>query len=311
MLIIPGPAHIIDAMIGGPGLKIDARVSIAVFVAIGAAALFFLTTPGAMVGLLAYVALLFAAAGAGLRSVPRAINNPRKGLRSVPRAINNPRKGLRSVPRALIRPRAGLRTLGRHLVRLAPAVVLIILLNGLLVPGEAIVSVGGRTLLTEEGTSAGVFFSLRLMVLYASMVLFLVVTPPVEFARGVYSIVRPFSRKAANGAAFYGFLILSFIPLFSDELERIRQAQSFRGADLKSGGIARRAATARALIVPLLLSAIHRSGQLASVVELRGLREGVGTALPAARPGVADVVFASTTAVVLAAIALWSVGGGG
>jgi energy-coupling factor transport system permease protein len=189
-------------------------------------------------------------------------------------------------------------------------VALIILLNGLLVPGEAVVSIGGRTLLSQAGTSAGVFFSLRLIVLYGAMVLFLVVTPPVEFARGVYSLVRPFSRKAAAGAAFYGFLILSFVPLFSDELERIRQAQSFRGADMKTGGIARRAATARALIVPLVLSAIHRSGQLAAVVELRGLRDRVGTALPAGRPGVADVVFVAVTAVVLAAIALWSEGGG-
>ena len=93
-------------------------------------------------------------------------------------------------------------------------------------------------------------------------------------------------------------------------LERIRQAQSFRGANMKTGGIARRATTARALIVPLVLSAIHRSGQLAAVVELRGLRDRVGTALPAGRPGVADVVFVSATAVVLAAIALWSEGGG-
>jgi energy-coupling factor transport system permease protein len=204
----------------------------------------------------------------------------------------------------------GIRWFGRQLLRLTPAVVLIVLLNGLLVPGEAMVSVGDRTVLTRDGTVAGVFFSLRLLVLYSAMVLFLAVTPPVEFARGVYSILRPFSRKTAGRAAFYGFLVLSFVPLFSDELERIRQAQTFRGADVTSGGIAQRAASARALVVPLVLSAIHRSANLAVVVELRGLRDRVGTALPIGRPRLAEVVFVSVTAFVLAAVALWGNGGG-
>ena len=272
VLIIAGPPHIIDAMIPGAESRIDARVSIAVCGAIGAAELFFVSSPQAMTGLLAYVLLLLVVLGRGSRNPARA--------------------------------------LGRHVTRLAPAVALIVILNGLLVPGEAIVSIGGRTVLSQEGTSAGMFFSLRLLVLYTAMALFLLVTPPVEFARGIHTIVRPVSRKAADGAAFYGFLILSFIPLFSDELERIRRAQSFRGADLKSGGIARRAVAVRALIVPLVLSAIHRSGQLAAVVEVRGLRHRVGTALPSGKAGFADLVLVFTTALMLAVFTIWSGGGG-
>ncbi len=197
---------------------------------------------------------------------------------------------------------AGARFYG-HLRRLAPALILIVVLNGVFVPGEALLSVAGKTLLSRAGVSAGVFFSLRLAVLYVAMALFLAVTPPVEFARGIYSILRPFSIRLANRVAFHGFLILSFIPFFTDELDRIRRAQSFRGAEF-GGGIARRSAAARALIVPLLLSAIHRSGQLAAVVELRGLRDRMGTALPPARPGMVDAVVAAATAAVLAAI-IW------
>jgi energy-coupling factor transporter transmembrane protein EcfT len=197
---------------------------------------------------------------------------------------------------------AGARLFG-HFRRLAPVLVLIVVLNGVFVPGEAVLSVAGKTLLSRAGLSSGVFFSLRLAVLYFAMALFLAVTPPVEFARGIYSILRPFSIRLANRVAFHGFLILSFIPLFTDELDRIRRAQSFRGAEF-GGGIARRAAAARALIVPLLLSAIHRSGQLSAVVELRGLRDRVGTVLPPVRPGMADAIVAAATAAVLAAI-IW------
>jgi energy-coupling factor transport system permease protein len=253
-------------------LILDARVSIVVFAAIVAATLFFFGTPVAMVVLLAYLVLLFGAVNA--------------------RALQ------------------GVRSLGRQLLRLWPAVVLIVLLNGILVPGEAIVSVRGKTILAQEGTVSGVFFALRLLVLYAAMVVFITVTPPVEFARAVYWMLRPISRRSAGRAAFYGFLVSSFVPLFSDELERIRQAQSFRGADLRAGGLARRAAGARALVVPLVQSAVHRSAQLAAVVELRGLRDRVGTALPVGRPGAAEAIFVTVTAVVLAAIALWGSGGG-
>jgi energy-coupling factor transport system permease protein len=285
VLIIPRLPHIIDGMVHGakPIPIIDARVSLVVFFAIGVAALFVMTTARAMVGVLVYLAVLYAVVSAMSRGGPQGMGGMGMGMRAF----------------------------RRHLARLGPAVVLIVLLNGLLVPGEAIVSIGGKTVLTREGTAAGIFFSLRLLVLYAAMLLFLAVTPPVEFARGIYAIVRPFSPRAANRAAFYGFLVLSFVPLFSDEMERIKQAQSFRGADLGSGGIAGRAAAARSLVVPLILSAIHRSGQLAAVIELRGLRDRVGRALPAVRPGVVDAVLVSTTAVVLVAISFWSERGGG
>jgi energy-coupling factor transport system permease protein len=197
----------------------------------------------------------------------------------------------------------GLRTLGRHLWRLVPVVAAIVLLNGALIPGEALVAVAERTLLTKTGVTAGGFFALRLLVLYVASLVFLAATPPVEFAKGVYSTLRPISARLASRAAFYGFLVLSFVPLFADEFDRIRLAQSFRGADF-SGGLIRRAVAVRALVVPLILSAIHRSGQLATVVELRGLRDRVGVALPSERPGVADVAFAATTAAVLVAVVL-------
>jgi energy-coupling factor transporter transmembrane protein EcfT len=282
-LNIPVTTHIIDRMTRKSNPDIDARVSLAVFTAIGLCALFVLDSSRAMIGLLVYLGAMYAALGAGPASTR---HNPG-------------------------RPVAVARTFARHLYRLGPAVVLIVVLNGALVPGEAVLSVGAKTVMTREGTAAGLFFSLRLLVLYASMLLFFAFTPPVKFAQGIYALVRPFSRRLANHAAFYGFLVLSFLPLFTDELERIRQAQSFRGASLKAGGLAGRAAAARSMVVPLMLSAIHRSGQLAAVVELRGLRDRVGSALPPDRPGKSDAVLAATTTVVLATIALWSERGGG
>ena len=197
----------------------------------------------------------------------------------------------------------GFAAFGRHMSRVAPVVLLIVLLNGFFVGGTKLVSAAGFDLLTRQGIVSGVFYSLRFMVLYFSVVIFVGVTPPERFAGVLYSVFRPFSRKLADGAAFYAFNVLSFLPLFTDEIERIRLAQSFRGAEFR-GGLIRRGAAVRLLVVPLVVSAIHRSDQLAATVELRGLRGRLGEALPSQRPTRREFVFAAVTVVVLVAAVL-------
>ena len=71
--------------------------------------------------------------------------------------------------------------------------------------------------------------------LYFTAAVFAAAVPPVEFARGIYTMLHPVSARLASGAAFYGFLVVSFLPLFTEEFERIRLAQSFRGAGFDGG----------------------------------------------------------------------------
>lgn len=186
----------------------------------------------------------------------------------------------------------------RHLIRLAPVAVLIVLLNGVLAGGTPLLPGTPAARLTEQGLEKGFFFALRFLVLYFSVVLFVGVTGPEKIARAVYGTIRPFSRGAAASAAFYVFNVFSFLPLFTEEIGRIRLAQSFRGAGF-GGGLAGRLAAVRLLVVPLLVSAIYRSGQLAATVELRGLRDRLGEALPASRPARGEYAVAVATVVVL------------
>jgi energy-coupling factor transport system permease protein len=121
---------------------------------------------------------------------------------------------------------------------------------------------------------------------------------PEEFAKSVFSLCRPVSATTASRLAFYSFLAFSFLPLFAREYERVRAAQSFRGAGL-GGNFMRRVVSVRLLLVPLILSAIHRSGQLAAVVELRGLKDRIGEVAPPAKPAARDYIFAAVTVLVL------------
>jgi len=195
------------------------------------------------------------------------------------------------------------RELLAHARRLVPIVAIIVLLNGVLAPGASAVSLGGRTLLTREGISAGAFFSVRLCVLYLATVVLVATTPPEEFAAALFAFLRPLSRRGAARAAFYGFVSMSFVPLFADELERVRLAQSFRGATL-SGGLVERVRGARLLVIPLVVSAIRRSEQLAMVTELRGLEERLGDTLVIRRARAAEAALPLVTAVVVVAAGL-------
>jgi energy-coupling factor transporter transmembrane protein EcfT len=190
----------------------------------------------------------------------------------------------------------------RSLARLLPLAILIVALNAVLLPGDALLSIGGRRVVSREGLADGVLFALRLGVMLMAVSAFLSTASPESMARGAYDTLRRFSRRAARHVALFVFLSMGFVPLLKDEFDRIRVAQSFRGGDF-SGGTWRRVETVRAWLIPLLVSAIHRSGELAKAVELRHIRERLPHTMEAPRLRAADVVLA---AVAIAVVALAS-----
>jgi len=195
-----------------------------------------------------------------------------------------------------------------HVRRLWPFFVIIVILNGLAVPGRPALTLFGWRVLSIEGLLAGVFFSVRLAVMYLALSAILSLLSPEALARGTAAIVRPLSSRLAAAVSFHAFLAMSFVPLFGDEFRRIRQAQSFRGGTL-AGGFRDRVAAVRLIVVPLLLSAIRRSEQLAMIVELRGIRETLAGRQALDRPAVGDWAFVAVTAIVIGA-AVFGMGGG-
>jgi energy-coupling factor transporter transmembrane protein EcfT len=187
----------------------------------------------------------------------------------------------------------------RSLARVVPFALLIVVLNAMLVPGEPIVSLAGRRLASREGAADGVFFALRLGVMLMSVSALLAAVDPECMARGVHDLLRRFSRRVAASVAFFTFVSMGFAPLVAAEFQRIRVAQAFRGGDF-SGSLWRRAESARAWLVPLLTSAIHRSGQVAMAVELRHVRERLVHTIDPPRTRAADWVLVAAAIVVVA-----------
>jgi energy-coupling factor transporter transmembrane protein EcfT len=174
--------------------------------------------------------------------------------------------------------------------RVVPFAAVILVLNALLVPGDALFRIAGHRILSVQGTHDGVFFALRLGVMLMSVSLLLAATDPESLARGVHDVLRRISPALASRVAFFTFLSMGFVPLFVDEIQRVRVAQSFRGGDLK-GGMFHRAGSLRMWLVPVLMSAVRRSGALALAVELRDTRHRLVDSIPAPRVRTIDIVW--------------------
>lgn len=65
-------------------------------------------------------------------------------------------------------------------------------------------------------------------------------------------------------------LALRFIPTLLDDVERIMKAQAARGVDFKRGRFSKKVKALTSLIVPLFVSSISRSDELANAMEARG-----------------------------------------
>ncbi len=192
--------------------------------------------------------------------------------------------------------RLSLRRLARRTRDMMVLLALVVAVNAVLVKGSPLPP--PLSFLSREGLAAGIFYGLRALTVYYALIVFLSLASQEAIAKGIAALLRPFSEPLARRAALYGFLTIGFLPVFADEIERIRVAQRFRGGGLH-GGFARRTAAVRLLFVPLVVSAIHRSGHLATAVEVRGIRSSITRLLNTPRPGHRDLVFAAVTLVLL------------
>ena len=71
-------------------------------------------------------------------------------------------------------------------------------------------------------------------------------------------------------------IALRFIPTFAEEADKIKKAQSARGADFSSGSLLSRAKAMIPILVPLFVGAFRRADELAIAMEARCYRGGEG-----------------------------------
>lgn len=145
------------------------------------------------------------------------------------------------------------------------------ILNVLFVDGETVYAQWWIFAITKEGLLFAALLSLRLvlLVLCSSMLTF--TTTPVALTDGVENLLTPLKwiRVPVHSLALVMSIALRMIPVLMDEVDRIKNAQRARGADLDRGGLIKKIKTTIPVLVPLVLSALRRADELGEAMDAR------------------------------------------
>ncbi len=130
--------------------------------------------------------------------------------------------------------------------------------------------------ITEEGISRGALISWRLLTVIALSSLLTYTTSPLSITRGLESLLAPLARFRFPVQDFSLMMMMAirFIPVLTDETDRVWKAQRSRGADLRRGGLKVRAATLMSIILPVFIGLFRRADDLAIALEARGYVPG-------------------------------------
>ncbi|MCL1884192.1 MAG: energy-coupling factor transporter transmembrane protein EcfT [Defluviitaleaceae bacterium] len=147
-------------------------------------------------------------------------------------------------------------------------------INLFLTPGENIIFQFGFIRLTEEGIRLAIMMISRLVLLILGSSILTLTTSPIQLTDGIEALLKPLKiiKVPSHDIAMMMTIALRFIPVLSDELDKITKAQKARGADFESGGLVKRARNLIPILVPLFVSAFKRADELATAMEARCYR---------------------------------------
>lgn len=132
--------------------------------------------------------------------------------------------------------------------------------------------------ITSEGIDAAFKLSLRLILLVMGASLLTLTTTPISLTDGIEKLMEPFKKVKVpvHEIAMMMSIALRFIPTLLDETDKIIKAQTSRGADFDTGSIVQKAKSFIPVLIPLFISAFRRAEELATAMEARCYRGGVG-----------------------------------
>ncbi len=169
----------------------------------------------------------------------------------------------------------------RFMVRGLRSILVLMLLTAMfslfLTPGEPLVSFW-RLSVTREGVYSAARIAVRMTYLILGTSLMTLTTTPNRLADGLEEALRPLAgiHVPVHDIAMMMSIALRFIPILTEEADRIMKAQMARGASFDEGNIIQRAKSMIPVLVPLFIAAFRRADDLALAMESRCYRGGAG-----------------------------------
>ena len=158
----------------------------------------------------------------------------------------------------------------------------IILLTGLMnlvtVKGANIVFEWGFIRITEAGVSAAIYTSLRLIFMIIGSSMMTYTTTPNALTDGLEKMLNWMKklRVPVHEIAMIMSIALRFVPVLVEELDKIMKAQMARGIDFNEGNLLVRLRKLIPILIPLMVSAMKRSNELAMAMDARCYHGGEG-----------------------------------
>lgn len=151
------------------------------------------------------------------------------------------------------------------------------IINMISVSGDILVKIGPITI-AKQGLWMAFYLVVRLVYLVIGSSVMTFTTTPNQLADGLEKGFH-FLKKVhvpVHEIAMMMSIALRFIPILTEELDKIMKAQMSRGVDFESGNILERGKKLIPVLVPLFIAAIRRASDLAMAMDARCYNGGEG-----------------------------------
>lgn len=158
----------------------------------------------------------------------------------------------------------------RGLKPIAIIILFSVVVNMLFVPGDVLVRIGVIQV-TKQGLVQAVFLTIRLALLIMGASLLTLTTTPNQLTDGLEKMFGFLNKihVPVHEIAMMMSIALRFIPILTEETDKIMKAQIARGADLESGNLIQKIKSLVPILVPLFVAAIRRANDLAMAMEAK------------------------------------------
>ena len=132
--------------------------------------------------------------------------------------------------------------------------------------------------ITKNGLSAAIYLGLRLVFMIIGSSMMTYTTTPNALTDGLEKMLGGLKRLhiPVHEFAMIMSIALRFIPILVEELDKIMKAQMARGIDFKEGNLWKRLRKLMPIMIPLFVSAVRRSNDLALAMDARCYHGGDG-----------------------------------
>lgn len=132
--------------------------------------------------------------------------------------------------------------------------------------------------ITDTGIRSAVLMTIRMFYLIVGTSIMTLTTTPNQLTDGMekqFSFLEKI-KVPVHDVAMMMSIALRFIPILTEETNKIMNAQKSRGADFESGNVFERSKAMIPILVPLFVNAFRRANDLALAMEARCYAGGAG-----------------------------------